>query len=99
MSQMLIANRLQDGLTVFLAADGSWVTSIADGWLIDDDRARDHAVRRGESAERENAVIGPELIEVGVRDGVRQPATVRDAIRASGPSVRTDSGATQHVSV
>ena len=36
MAQMLIANRLGDGLVVFRAADGGWVESINAGQVIED---------------------------------------------------------------
>ena len=89
MSHMLIANRLHDGLIVFLTSDGLWVESIDDGWLAKDDADRARAQRLGKLAENANQVIGPELIEVTEQQGNRMPVSFREAIRAAGPTVQT----------
>lgn len=94
---MLIANRLQDGLIVFLAVDGQWVESIHEGWLIEDQPDHARALRRGKTAEISNIVIGPELIEVTERQGRRMPVSMRDAIRASGPTVQAGNHGAAHV--
>jgi hypothetical protein len=99
MSQMIIANRLHDGLIVFLAADGVWVESIQEGWLIEGDPDRSGALRIGELAQRSNQVVGPDLIEVTERNGTRMPVSVREAIRASGPTVQTGAHGAVHVPV
>lgn len=99
MSQMLIANRLHDGLTVFLASDGSWVETIDGGWLIEDKADRVCALRRGKAAENANAIIGPELIEVEEQEGRRAPVSIREAIRASGPTVQAGNHGATHVPV
>ena len=89
MSHMLIANRLHDGLIVFLTSDGSWVESIEDGWLAKDAADRARALRLSKLAEHANQVIGPELIEVTEQQGARIPVAIREAIRAAGPTVQT----------
>jgi hypothetical protein len=86
---MLIANRLHDGLVVFLAPDGSWVESIANGWLAEDESDRTRAIRHGKKAQFANHVIGPDLIEVVENHGIRLPVSIREAIRATGPTVQT----------
>lgn len=88
MPQMIIANRLTDGLVVFWADSGSWVESIDDGTMLDDD-----AERVLEGAKQDQArciVVDPSLIEVVVENGRRKPTAIREAIRAFGPTVRTD---------
>jgi hypothetical protein len=92
MQQMVIANALRDGLVVFLAVDGRWVNAIADGAVASDtDRAQrlaDVALK----AEQRCEVIGPELIGIEIKDGLRQPVQIREAIRARGPIVRGHPG-------
>jgi hypothetical protein len=89
MSHMLIANRLNDGLVVFLAPDGSWVESIDKGWLAEDESDCKNALQRGNQAQYANHVIGPDLIEVAENHGIRVPVSIREAIRAAGPTVQT----------
>jgi hypothetical protein len=99
MSQMLIANRLQDGLTVFLTRDGSWVETIQAGWLIEDSADCARALRQGKAAEIHNAIIGPELIDVEEQEGRRTPVSMREAIRASGPTVQAGNHGAANVPV
>lgn len=91
MAQMLIANRLRDGLVVFRAADGSWVDSIDGGELIGDEREAERLLERSRADERNNLIIDPNLIPVTVRGGVRTPDQIREAIRATGPTIVVDS--------
>jgi len=93
MSHMLIANRLYDGLVVFLAPDGSWVESIANGWLAKDESDRTRALQHGKEAQYANQVIGPDLIEVTEHQGIRMPVSIREAIRSAGPTVQTGGSA------
>jgi hypothetical protein len=89
MSQMLIANRLGDGLVVFRAPDGSWVESISDGELVPDEAA-DRLLAAGREDEANNLVIDPNLIAVTPRDGERIPDQIREAIRAAGPTIEVE---------
>ena len=88
--QMVLANRLTDGHVVFLAADGGWVEDIACGALASDPDAAQRLLAAAQLAESRNAVVEPYLI--GIRDeaGRRRPVSFREAIRAAGPTVRTD---------
>lgn len=94
---MIIANRLDDGRVVFLAATdrgaGRWVESIAAGSLAGPDAAAGLlALAATPGLARD--VIAPEAIEVIERAGLREPVAWRDAIRAGGPTIRTDRAGT-----
>ncbi len=88
--QMIIANRLVDGRVVFMDADAAWVDSIDEGILLetaaDNDRLMGLAMRDVEDC----VIVDPYLIDVVMDDGKRRPVEAREAIRAFGPSVRTD---------
>ena len=90
MPQMIIANRLRDGAVVFLARDEAWVPAIAAGALIDDDAEAARLLTVAKRHEGECQVIDPQLIDVAVDEGQRRPTAIREAIRAFGPTVRTD---------
>ncbi len=94
MSQMIIANRLVDGLVVFMTAAGSWAESIADGVLIPDEAPDGDESERllevGKDGERDCLVIDACLIEVEERNGVRTPTSYREEIRARGPSIQAE---------
>jgi hypothetical protein len=88
-TQMLIANRLRDGLTVFRSADRRWVEDIASGRVVHGDEQARELLAEGEAEARNNVVIGPYLIDIAETDGQRRPLAWREAIRAFGPTVET----------
>ncbi len=92
MLQMIIANRLTDGLVVFLSPAGEWVEEIEDGILIETDSHAETALERARVDERECLIVDPNLIAIEIHDGARRPTAIREAIRAFGPSAesRTD---------
>jgi sulfite reductase (NADPH) hemoprotein beta-component len=90
MPQMIIANRLRDGAVVFLAPSDGWELAIAAGVVIDNDTDAARLLAVAKRHEDECQVIDPQLIEVELEDGNPRPTAIREAIRAFGPSVRTD---------
>src|SRR5882724_7118302 len=89
--QMLTANRLRDGEVVWWRA-GSWVTAFADGEVFEDPKTADAALVAAEAFVRGNEVVTPYLFDVRVANGAVRPVKEREIIRATGPSVRTDTG-------
>jgi hypothetical protein len=90
MPQMIIANRLRDGAVVFLAPDESWDLAIGAGTVIDDQEEATRLFAVAKRHETECRVIDPTLIDVEIKDGAPRPTAIREAIRAFGPTVRTD---------
>lgn len=90
MLQMIIANRLNDGLVVFLASGERWVTAIDAGAAIDDDAEAQRLLGVARQHVARCLVVDPNLIEVTRIDGRLRPVAIREAIRAFGPTVRTD---------
>jgi hypothetical protein len=90
MPQMIIANRLRDGAVVFLAPDEGWQTAIAVGAVIDDEAEASRLMAVAKRHEGECQVIDPQLIDVELERGKPRPTAIREAIRAFGPTVRTD---------
>jgi hypothetical protein len=90
MPQMIIANRLNDGAVVFLANGNGWVTQIDEGLVIADEAEGQGLFAAAKQHEAECIVIDPQLIDVKIEDGHTRPVAIREAIRAFGPTVRTD---------
>jgi hypothetical protein len=90
MPQMIIANRLRDGVVVFLAPSEGWEPAIAAGTLIDNEADATRLMAVAKRHEGECQVIDPQLIEVEIDAGKPRPTAIREAIRAFGPTVRTD---------
>lgn len=89
MAQMIIASRLVDGIVVFLGNGGTWVDSIEAGHVVDAAEA-ERLMAVAKADEDRCIVVDPYVIDVDVSDGKRRPASVREAIRAFGPTIRTD---------
>jgi hypothetical protein len=85
--RMIIANRLTDGLVVFLTADGGWSVDIADGIVIDETADEERLFAAAKSDETGCKVVDPNLIDVTVDNGSPRPVAIREAIRAFGPTV------------
>jgi hypothetical protein len=90
MPQMIIANRLRDGAVVFLTPREGWETAIAAGTVIDTEADAERLLTVAKRHESECQVIDPQLIDVEIRNGEPHPTAIREAIRAFGPTVRTD---------
>jgi hypothetical protein len=90
MQQLIIANRLSDGRVVFLAPDHGWDTSIDAAAVVGDDAEAQRLLGVAKRHEAESIVIDPQLIEVAIVNGRLRPTAIREAIRAFGPTVRTD---------
>ena len=90
MPQMIIANRLRDGVVVFLAPGEGWEPAIAAGTLIDNEGDAVTLMAVAKRHEGECQVIDPQLIDVEIKDGQPRPTAIREAIRAFGPTIRTE---------
>ena len=98
MDQVVIANRLSDGLVVFLAAApgsarGEWKLQLSEASVAREDvRAKELLALGLAAAREEHKVIDPYLIEVEeTAEGLR-PTVYRERIRCQGPTVRMDLG-------
>lgn len=89
--QIITANRLSDGLVVYLAEDGCWADSISDAKTLSNDKELETNLAHANSAEQALLVVGPYEIEVALADnkGIR-PVRYRERIRAYGPSTHAD---------
>lgn len=84
---ILTANRLSDGIVVFLGADNVWTTDIHNSALAQEEMARAALGQRGVEFETFNTVTGAYLVEAERKDGRVAPIHIRERIRATGPTV------------
>ena len=86
MSQMIIANRLTDGLVVFFKGAGQWTTHIAEGLIIPDAEGGEATLVEARNDEVGCLILDPQLIDVELSDEGPRPTAIREAIRAFGPT-------------
>ncbi|MEP0706912.1 DUF2849 domain-containing protein [Parvibaculum sp.] len=90
--QALTANRLSDGIVVYLTAGDGWSESLQEAEVAEGKEAADALLARAEPSVANNTVVEPYLFEVAKEaDGIRA-ASVRETIRQAGPTVRLDLG-------
>ena len=84
MPNVVTANRLTDGVVVYLSADGVWTEEIANARVADDEAETKALEAIAENAVRERIVVGPYPMPVALKDdGAIDPISVRERIRAA----------------
>ena len=92
MNRVVTANRLSDGVVVFQDANGAWVEDFNRAALLSDEGVLAAALARAQQSAVDNEVVEPYAVELESRAGHFAPKALREAIRASGPTVRPDLG-------
>lgn len=85
--QVITANRLRDGLIVYLTKDDSvtgWTETIGYAHIAGEDEI-EALLATAKTYEDSNVVVGTYAVEIA---GSKVPLTARERIRAAGPSVR-----------
>lgn len=90
--QALTANRLSDGIVVYLTADDRWSESLQEAEVAEGKEAADALLARAAPSVEQNLVVEPYLFEVSQEDSGIRAVSVRETIRQAGPTVRTDLG-------
>lgn len=85
---IITANRLADGLVVFLTGDGRWSRIIAASGLLEDEAAVEVALESALADVGANRVVDPYAVEVVVPAPGKEPVPrrLRERIRTSGPT-------------
>ncbi len=89
--KLVTGNRLHDGKVIYFAGAGSWTPTIAEARLVEE---RDGAalLAEAQAGPPPHPAVAPTLIEA-TRDGERVvPMTLRERIRASGPTIAYSGG-------
>ena len=92
MSQVITANRLRDGTVVFFAAEADWVEGIEAARVFDTAEAAAAGMAATKKDEQDHLVLAVCAIDVTRTDGTLKPSRLREAIRASGPTVHPEHG-------
>ena len=93
--KIMTANRLTDGIAVWLRADHSWSPDIAEAEIAADAVCEEKLNRAGHAAFLKNEVVDVNLVDVDLVDGAIVPRRLRERIRAAGPTITVKADATQ----
>jgi len=90
--QLVTANRLRDGIAVFLTRAGEWSETIDDAALALEPEAAAALEVRAKEDEKKTLVTGSYLVDAERVDGRVRASHIRERMRALGPTVRLDQG-------
>lgn len=86
-ARVLTANRLIDGVAVWLGADGGWAEEIGRAFVARHAEALAALEEAGRQALADNRVVDVNVIEVEEAGGAIRPLRLRERIRADGPTI------------
>jgi hypothetical protein len=89
-ASILTANRLDDGIVVFLDFEGAWSVDIAEAVVARSPDEVKALEDRGGYDAAHNLIVEPYLVEVREVAGRLLPLRYRERVRASGPSILDD---------
>lgn len=90
--KVLTANRLRDGVSVWLDAAGHWNESLQAAFVARHKEAVDALEATGRQAFADNKVVDVNVVDVEEVGGVLRPVRMRERIRAEGPSIAYAAG-------
>jgi hypothetical protein len=85
--QIVTANRLTDGLVVFRKSDGAWSTLVQEAGVVSEKPALEAALAAAGADAAARLIVEPYAIDVELSAGDLRPKTLRERIRAAGPTV------------
>ncbi len=91
--QIITANRLVDGAVVYYTSDHTWSQWVADAVVSEEASTMVTTLAFAKADAFTNGIIEPYQVEVYREAQTIKPVRYREAIRARGPSIYTD---TQH---
>jgi hypothetical protein len=90
--QVMTAYRLEDGYVIYLTADGSWSEWIEDARIATTKEEGDALSAAAKAATDANQVFETYLIDVTTDGGRTWPVTMREVMRAQGPTIHPQFG-------
>ncbi len=87
MLKIISANRLSDGIVVYLVAEGIWTPDIGQAQRLASEAEVEAWLKLAKADEKRNLFIDPFTVEVEVEAKGLEALTLRNAIRAKGPTV------------
>ncbi|WP_340118466.1 DUF2849 domain-containing protein [Pelagibius sp. 7325] len=88
--KIVTANRLREGDVVYLTDSGKWSIHLNESRASRDPAAIDAMLAEAAADVAARRIVAPYAMEVSEVDGILQPLSAREIIRAAGPTVRAD---------
>ena len=85
--KVLTANRLSDGIAVWLNASGQWGEALQEALVARHAEAVGALEEIGRQSFADNKVVDVNVVDVQEVDGILRPLRLRERIRAEGPTI------------
>ena len=82
---MITGSATEDGQPIYMQNDSSWTGIFSKGFIIENAEEREHMLCIAQ--QNEKVVCDPYIIEVNIVDGKVHPNSLREQIRATGPTI------------
>ena len=87
MPKVICANRLADGIVVYAGCDGSWSERISQAKIFASKAEAEAGLLIAQNDAKRNLVVEPVVVEVAEDASGLRAVTLREAIRARGPTI------------
>ena len=87
MPQIISANRLIDGIVVYAGRDGAWADALGAAKIFTSKAEAEAALLLAQNDVKRNLVVDPCLVEVTEEARGVRAVTLRESIRARGPTI------------
>lgn len=88
--KVVTANRLREGDVVYLTDSGRWSPHLNESRIGSSESVVEEMLAQAEADVAARRIVAPYAFEVVEVDGILQPLSAREMIRAAGPTVRAD---------
>jgi Protein of unknown function (DUF2849) len=85
--KIISANRLADGIVVYAGRGGAWVEQLSEARIFAGKEEADAALSLAQNDVARNLIVEPFLVDVTQDAAGLRPSTLRDSIRAHGPTI------------
>jgi uncharacterized protein DUF2849 len=87
MPNVISANRLADGIVVYAGRGGSWFERLSQAKIFASKAEAEAGLLVAQNDAKRNLVVEPVVVEVAEDTSGLRPVTLREAIRARGPTI------------
>jgi hypothetical protein len=85
--KIISANRLADGIVVYAGQGGAWFEQLNQARVFANQEEADAGLSLAQDDAARNLIVEPILVDVTQEASGLRPATLRDSIRAHGPTI------------
>jgi hypothetical protein len=88
MSQVITANRLSDGVVVYFVQNGAWTAELDQANCFASTSELEAGLSLAKADEKRNLIVDPFAVDLkATNEKTLEPVSLRNAIRAKGPTI------------